>query len=98
MTVYRSGVPAGATGPQDAPPQARRVFSGWRALLPRAVMLDLARVAFDRADRANTPPRGEPFYLAGKPYATVEEFIDDLAAEFREEVRRYIEKGGQTQH
>jgi hypothetical protein len=89
MTVHliRDRKPAGRTLPDSQPR-----FRGWRALFPRLVVMDLARVSFSSVERLNTPPAGEPFYLDGKPYATQAEFIDDLAEEFRAQLTRYAQR------
>lgn len=89
MTVYRAGRPVGADAHSVRPPL---VSKRWRELFPRRQFVDLVNVAFARVERLNSPPRGQPFVVQGKPYATDEEFIDDLCEELREQLRCYLEE------
>ncbi len=75
-----------------ASPSASSVrFVGWRRRLPLGELQALLRDSYARVQRLNTPPRGQSFYLDGKPYATDDEFIDDLCEELRGQFKRYLE-------
>jgi hypothetical protein len=89
MTVYRCGaVASGAAGGRPA-----LVSKRWRQLFPRRQFVDVVNVAFARVERLNSPPRGQPFVVAGKPYATDEEFIEDLCEELRQQLAAYLREG-----
>jgi hypothetical protein len=87
MTVYRNGR---VQALDEAPAKAVAAFRGWRALFPMKAIQDLLRAAYARTDRLNTPPRGEPFFEKGEPYATEAEFIEDLLHEFKAQLERYL--------
>lgn len=101
MTVYRAGVPEEFSNPVGRPPASSAlsdalrpslVFRRWRQLFPRRRLVGLVHVAFDRVERLNTPPKGQPFVVQGKPYASDEEFIQDLCEELRERLLRHLEE------
>lgn len=86
VSAFRSSLPEAAPSPA---PAVR--FLGWRRQLPIKELQALFRESYTRVQRLNTPPAGEPFYCDGKPYATDQEFIEDLCEELREQFRRYLE-------
>lgn len=65
----------------------------WRQLFPRRQFVDVVNLAFARVERLNSPPRGQPFVVGGKPYATDEEFIEDLCEELRQQLAAYLREG-----
>lgn len=88
MTVYRCGaVVAGGVA------RPALISKRWRQLFPRRQFVDVVNAAFARVERLNTPPRGQPFVVDGKPYATDEEFIDDLCDELRQQLVSYLREG-----
>lgn len=89
MTIYCCGAVASPSmGGRPA-----LVSKRWRQLFPRRQFVDVANLAFARVERLNSPPRGQPFVVDGKPYATDEEFIEDLCAELREQLAAYLKEG-----
>lgn len=88
MTVYRCGAVADSEAARPA-----LVSRRWRQLFPRRQFVDVVNLAFARVERLNSPPRGQPFMLDGKPYATDEEFIEDLCEELREQLAAYLKEG-----
>lgn len=87
MTVYRCGVSSSSAG------RPALVSKRWRQLFPRRQFVDVVNVAFARVERLNSPPRGQVFVMDGKPYATDEEFIEDLCEELREQLTAYLREG-----
>lgn len=88
MTVYRCGALAASEAARPA-----LVAKRWRQLFPRRQFVDVVNLAFARVERLNSPPRGQPFMVAGKPYATDEEFIEDLCEELRQQLAAYLREG-----
>lgn len=95
MALYRSGRLALV----PSPVVVGKPFYGWRRHVPMKAVQDVLRASYARAQRLNTPPAGEPFNLDGKPYATSDEFVDDLVDEFRTQLHRFVSagKGGNPQ-
>ncbi len=89
-TVYRSGVAVSRLDGRFRPP----VTKHWRELFPRRQFVDLVNAAFARVERLNSPPRGQPFVDKGVPYASDDEFIEDLCEELRSQLRSYLKEAG----
>lgn len=89
MTVYRCGAVASTSSGGRPPLVSKR----WRQLFPRRQFVYVVNLAFARVERLNSPPRGQPFVVAGKPYATDEEFIEDLCEELRQQLAAYLKEG-----
>lgn len=91
VSAFGSSLPGSLAG--SAPSSAPGVrFRGWRRQLPIRELQAVLRESYARVQRLNTPPAGEPFWRDGKPWATDEEFIEDLCEELREQFKRYLKE------
>lgn len=97
LSAFGSSLPgssAEAPPSPEAPPSSAPAvrFRGWRRQLPIKELQAVLRESYARVQRLNTPPAGEPFWRDGKPWATDEEFIEDLCEELREQFKRYLKE------
>lgn len=90
MTVYRCGAPSATAAERSGRPSP--LAKRWRQLFPRRQFIDVVNVAFARVERLNSPPKGQAFFVDGKPYAQDEEFIEDLCEELRQQLVSYLKE------